>query len=394
MPSPSFDILWAALIAVSVVFIICAGFILTIVFGQRRYIKTQSENLAQLRQAEAKYRSVFENAVEGIFQIGPGGHFLNINPAFAHIFGFDSPEDLMASLEGAAGPLPKSGFRLQNLCSQVTQQASLSNYEMKSRRKDNKTIWICVNAHTVKDVANSASYFEGTVEDITERKIAEGIQRELSKRVLAAQEAERKRVAFELHDSVNQLLSSVRYRLKSDEESGGKRKKIDPKRTEECRVLVEKAIQELRRISRNLRPSSLDDLGLLAAIRTLCDEFSKRTAIAVHIESIKMTQRLAPNLELALFRIVQETLNNIEKHSQATEVELTLTRENSSVHATVTDNGKGFDLKKLENKKQPRGIGMASMKERSSFLGGTVSIDSAPGRGTKVFVSIPVKPDK
>lgn len=400
MPPTSSEILWPTLVAISVIFIVGAVFVLTIYFGQRRYIRSQQIVLARLQneiaertRAEERYRGIFENAVEGIFQLSPEGRFISVNPAFAQIFGFESPERLVEFKAENVVQSLTPGLDFVTLGASSENEGTVRNHEIRSRRMDGKRIWISINSHRVKNSENQWVYYEGTVEDITQRKHAEEVQRNLARYILEAQETERKRVAFDLHDSVNQMLSSVRYRLKSaEEESRGKRQGFW-KRAEESRLLVEKAIQELKRISRNLRPATLDDLGLLAAARTLGVEFTERTGILVRVESSGMIHRLPSDLELALFRIVQEALNNVEKHSQATKVEVAFTLSDSTARATVVDNGKGFNPLRINRGKQ-RGLGLVSMNERASLLGGIVTIESTRRKGTKVGAQIPIKTQK
>lgn len=347
------------------------------------------EEVAERTRAEQRYRGIFDNAIEGIFQAAENGDLITANPALARIFGYRSPEDLMQSVRSNVSQPLLPEFRQRRFWSLLEQHGELINYESNTLRSDHKKIWVSVDIRAVKNPEQATLYYEGTIQDITQRRQAEHLQRELPRRILEAQEAERKRVAFELHDSINQMLSSVRYRLKSAEEKSNGKVRSVWAGAQESRILVEKTIQEIRRISRNLRPSALDDLGLAAAVRTLSDEFVKRTGILLQVDSSRLTRRLPPNVELALFRIVQEALNNIEKHSKATNVQVLLALKRSSAFAMISDDGRGFNRVAVNRKKQ-RGLGLISMSERASILGGTVTIDSDRAKGTKVEVQIPL----
>ena len=353
--------------------------------------RTQAERKA--REAEVKYRGIFENAVEGIFQLAADGHLINANPALASIYGYESPEDLVAMFRSDGNRSLVPDLRQNPYRIILEQEGLLTNHETRALRKDHKKIWISVSIRAVKDAAQKTLYYEGTIQDITERRQAEQLQRELSRRILDAQESERKRVAFELHDSINQMLSSVRYRLKSAEEQSNGNNRSPWAGAQESRILVEKTIQEIRRISRNLRPSALDDLGLAAAVRTLSDEFVKRAGISLKVDSSKLTRRLPPDIELALFRVVQEALNNIEKHSRAKNVDIQLAVSKSTAIAVVIDDGRGFNPVTPYRQKQ-RGLGLSSMKERASLLGGTMTIETAHGKGTSVEARIPLSSQK
>jgi PAS domain S-box-containing protein len=261
MLSTSFDIVWSSVVGISLLFIIGAGFVVSLITGQRRHIKSQQDVLAKLRaevnertRAEEKYRGIFENAVEGIFQLSPQGDLLSSNPAAAHILGFSSISEFEGSPGSNASPFLGGQVGRREFYSRLECQEAIKNHEVETQTKDGKNICVSINAHIVRDAGGKAIYCEGTIEDISSRKENEQLRLDSARRVFEAQEAERKRVAFELHDSISQMLSSVRFRLKSAEEKAHTRKGPSLQSTRESRELVEKTISELRRISRNLRP--------------------------------------------------------------------------------------------------------------------------------------------
>jgi len=148
----------------------------------------------------------------------------------------------------------------------------------------------------------------------------------------------------------------------------------------------------VRRISRNLRPSELADLGLAPAVRSLCSEFGERTGVAVELSINKLPQTIPNDIELNLYRIIQEALGNIEKHSRATHVSLQLGREAAHLRAAIRDNGRGFDPHCPPSKKcKPSGMGLVDMRERAAFVGGHYQLHSAPGSGTEIVVEMPLK---
>jgi PAS domain S-box-containing protein len=225
------------------------------------------------------------------------------------------------------------------------------------------------------------------VTDITERIEAERARQDLSRSILSAQEQERQRVARDLHDSVNQLLSSAQYRLNSSRYSNGPTNgSLRP-----VRELIERAIAEVRLISRNLRPGELDDLGLVAALRSLTHEFRKRTRIAATLKS-SMAACPAPvpkEVELTIYRIAQEALANVEKHSRATSVRIELNCLRTQVLLLICDNGKGFARRPASGTKS--GWGLENMNERATLLGGTFEVTSLPRKGTRIVVRLPLK---
>jgi two-component system NarL family sensor kinase len=159
------------------------------------------------------------------------------------------------------------------------------------------------------------------------------------------------------------------------------------------RLLLDKAVKEVRRISENLRPSELDTLGLLAAARGLCEEFRERTRIDLQFQQTGFPVRLSPEVELTLFRIVQEALTNIERHAQATKVGVELAREDALVTLNIRDNGKGFPAGPSPDGMRKGRMGLIGMRERVAFLGGRFLVDSTLDTGTGIAVRIPLRDD-
>jgi PAS domain S-box-containing protein len=221
------------------------------------------------------------------------------------------------------------------------------------------------------------------ITDIAKHKEAEKMRQVLARSVLTAQEQERQRVARDLHDGVSQLLASAKYRLHSIAAEPG-----SPNANGLAQVLglVERAIGEVLLISRNLRPAELDDLGLAAALRTLAQEFENRSGITARIKNIGHLpgKRFEREIEMTLYRIVQESLNNVEKHSKADRVTLALNTSKEGVIVTIRDNGKGVP----ENRRN--GSGVQNMIERAAMLGGRVEMQSEHGMGTQITAWIPM----
>jgi two-component system NarL family sensor kinase len=228
--------------------------------------------------------------------------------------------------------------------------------------------------------------------DITRRKQAEDQLRSLHRLIVEALETERRRVARDLHDSVNQVLSSVKFRLESVEERLQSRDETAWREALKAQYLLDKAIQEIIRISRNLRPSELDDLGLAPAIRSLCREFAERTGLHITSALDEVPAHCPKEIELALYRIVQEALNNIDKHARARHVALRVTSDGPLLRTSIRDDGVGFDLAALPLRKTgPGGMGLIDMKERATYVGGTCAVTSAPGQGTDILVTLPLQ---
>jgi signal transduction histidine kinase len=210
------------------------------------------------------------------------------------------------------------------------------------------------------------------------------VARDALRRVVAAQEQERRRLARELHDETGQALTSILLGLRTVEEAGGEEEVRAA--VAEVRELVRSTLQDVRRLAVELRPKALDDFGLVAALERLTESFTEQTGIAVGFESLLPAARLTPEIETALYRIVQESLTNIVKHAQAHSVSIVLGRKSDTVSVIVEDDGVGFD----PDRPREGGLGLIGMRERVSLIGGRLTIESRPGAGTTFVAEVPV----
>ena len=232
----------------------------------------------------------------------------------------------------------------------------------------------------------------GIARNVTERKQVEDALRQLPRRIIEAQEAERLRVARDLHDGVNQVLASAKMRLGKVEERIAETNPAGAEILARCEKLLVQALEENRRIAHNLRPSDLDELGFATACRNFCREVETRGNLKLKLSIARMEHRLPPEVELNLFRIVQEAVNNVEKHANAKAVRLRMSRKGEWLVLTVQDDGRGFTRKSPRQpgsqRKRP-GIGLTNMEERATSLGGKCTISSTLVSGTTVTVRIP-----
>ena len=221
--------------------------------------------------------------------------------------------------------------------------------------------------------------------NLRERRLANAKLKKLTQRVFDAQEEERGRVARELHDGISQILVGVRYALDNA------RRRLDRGDGSAHAPLAKgiatlgEAISEVRRISRDLRPGVLDDLGLGPALRMLSEEFGTRTGITVEFSTVVFRNRLDNNAKIALYRIAQEALTNIERHANATHVTIDLRGHNRGATLRITDNGTGFN----RNARTP-GLGLRNMQERMDQLGGTLILRTSPSGGVEIGAIAPL----
>jgi two-component system sensor histidine kinase UhpB len=210
--------------------------------------------------------------------------------------------------------------------------------------------------------------------------------REVAARALAATEEERKRIARELHDGIAQGLAALRIKLRVARTAAEEDARSEL--LEQVSAEMGEAMEELRRIARGLRPPALDMLGLGPAIESHARNIADATGMAMELKLEDIGHRLSPDAELALYRVVQEALSNVARHSGADTFSVRLGARNGHVQAAVEDNGRGFEVGRAMS--DTGGLGLFGMQERASYVGGSVQIDSEPGAGTRVNVLIPV----
>jgi two-component system sensor histidine kinase UhpB len=235
----------------------------------------------------------------------------------------------------------------------------------------------------VEEIDRLASSFHGLLERIEEERRRSG------QLAMRAQEEERRRLARDLHDEVNQALTAILLRLEALAQE------TPPERAPEVvelKRLVNQAMDELLNLARQLRPSALDDHGLVAALETQLKRFSARTGIEARIETTGEPDALADVVQTAIYRVVQEALTNVTRHAGATVVELVLAANGEEVELRVSDDGSGFDPAVLPhaNSLTPgRGLGLIGMAERARLVGGELDVRSAPGGGTTITLRVP-----
>ena len=215
--------------------------------------------------------------------------------------------------------------------------------------------------------------------------LSERVSRDAVRRVVAAQELERARLARELHDETGQALTSILLGLKPLEQAARSDETLAA--VSSVRELVVSTLQDVRRLAVELRPSALDDFGLVSAVERLADTFREQTGMHVDLEARIGDDRLPGEVETALYRIVQEALTNIVKHAEASRVSILLTRKDGSAVAIVEDDGLGFD----PGAAREQGLGLTGMRERVGLVGGRLRIESATGAGATLVAEVPLR---
>jgi PAS domain S-box-containing protein len=358
----------------------------------RRQISECEHVEAALRESEQKYSSLVEDALIGVYVI-KDGIIEFANDKFAAIYGYEKDELIgMPSLK-LAHPDDRALIKIMR-SKRLKGEKVPSEYEIRGIKKNGDTIWVMRSFSLINYKDGPA--ISGIVSDVTKRHKAEEALREsgkelriLSNQLLSAEEKERKRIARELHDGIGQALSAIKFSVENSlRQLGNQADDSELKSLEAVIPLTQKTIEEVRRIVKDLRPSILDDLGILATINWFCREF-KTIYAGIRIErEIEIQEQDIPSpLKTLIYRILQEALNNVAKHSHADLVRLTLVQSDGAIKLRIQDNGDGFDIVKiLSLKPSQRGFGLASMRERAELSGAEFEIKSAVGEGTTIRV--------
>jgi PAS domain S-box-containing protein len=344
-----------------------------------------------LQESESKYKTLTENSLTGIF-IHQNGKLIFVNDKFAEMHGYKPEELLRKSHLLLVHPDQKKNMK--GMASKRLKGKSVpQQYEVQRITKDGKTIWCEMMATLIEYKGKPA--IMGNLIDITERKLAEvAIKqseeqlRNLTTYLQKIGEVERTNIAREIHDELGLGLTVLKIDL------SWLRKRLPENeiplhdKAETMTQLIDKTIQTVKKISTELRPGLLDDLGLAAAIEWQAEEFQKRTGIQCKITIDPKDITFDRDRNTAIYRIFQETLTNVARHAQATEVDVSLRQRDVQLELIVRDNGRGITEKELDN---PRSFGLIGIRERVKIFNGINIIKGIPGKGTTVTVRMPIR---
>ncbi len=329
------------------------------------------------------FRAVFESAPDGIVIVNRQGQIVEVNPCVCKQFGYTA-EELIGELVEILVPESQRGVHGRHRDRFQAESASRSmgaELILVGRRKDGSEFPVEISLSPWK--TNNGGFVIGVIRDQTERSQI----RAFGQASLRAAEEERRRISRELHDDTAQRLAAliVHLRLVELEGVGEHRETL----MQEFREGLQAVAEGVRRIARDLRPPVLEDVGVVAALQAHIRNLSEDQTIRTSLDAGVVDHLLNEDGKLILYRVVQEALSNVVRHSRATMVNVAVHEEGSAVVAVVEDDGDGFDARRVS---AGAGLGLLGMKERAASAGGSVLVESPPGGGTRVQLRIPLQP--
>lgn len=348
----------------------------------------QGVQMYTLEGAEHTYRVLIESMNEGALTLTADKTILYANQSFARM--------VKCPLEQVTG---SSFRRFLSLADQMLlrphmKEASTTGSKMQVmlHAGDGSLLPVQISVREMAKDSSGRVTIGMVVTDMSEVWRNEAQLRALTQRVVQVQETERSRVALELHDNITQQLCAVLFCSQALADSLSSRDSAAKTEALKLRAMLGETAAEVERISHNLRSSVLEHLGLAAVLRDTTTEFAERTGIPVQLDCVKLSERLPADTELALYRIVEEALKNVEQHARARKVRVGLAIESDALSLTIKDDGKGFDYTELKSprRKGQGGLGLLGMRERAGYVGGVLTVKSVRDGGTVIEVRIPV----
>jgi PAS domain S-box-containing protein len=367
-------------------------------------ITKRKQGEAALGESEKRYRLLAENVTDVIWTADLNLRLTYVSPSVKFLRGFTPEEVLGQRLEEILTPAS-----LELACRTLAETVALEKrspdperswtLELEHLCKDGSTVWTESRASFLRDVSGHPVGILGITRDISKRREAEEALKEsearlryLANQLLSAQENERKRLAVELHDELGHALLSLKLHLSSIEKRLLPEQEDLKKEIQSDLEYIQEVIQEVRRLYQDLSPGDVEDLGLTKALRNLINDFAGHFPQITWKVDLADLEGLFPlSVQTIIYRVLQEALTNIGKHSHPENVTVTAGKEGARLRLTIQDDGQGFDVDRVLGT-PGRGVGLAAMKERLNMVGGTFEIHSRAQEGTKLSLTIPTLP--
>jgi PAS domain S-box-containing protein len=349
-----------------------------------------------LRRNEEKYRILVETMNEGLGVKDENGVWTYANDKLCYMLGH---------FQGELVGRPVIDFVDENHRATFEEELAM---QRKGNQKPFELTWTNKNGMEIptivspRPIFSKEGEFKGSfaiITDITEQKQAEEALREsekqlryLSSQLMTIQEQERKRISAELHDELGQALTVMKFRLKAIEKGLTKDQSGIQKDCSDTLHYIDQVIEDVRRLAQDLSPSVLEDLGFSAALRKMVNQFTKHHYLNCSLDVIDIDHLLSPRKHIILYRVFQEALTNIGKHARASQIRISIRRENGGISFLIGDNGKGFSVEEAAARNiSEKGLGLATLSERIRMLGGSLRISSEEGKGTRISFTIPIE---
>ncbi|MCA1567964.1 MAG: PAS domain S-box protein [Acidobacteria bacterium] len=344
---------------------------------------------AALSESEARFRGVFENTTIGLYRTTPDGRILLANPAVLRILRYTSFEELAAcDLQRATHAL---GYSRQEFLERLEREGEIRDLEAAWRKADGSLAFVRESAKVVRGSDETVLYYEGTIEDITERKHAEEALAHVRNRLMTAQEDERRHLSRELHDEAGQSLMAIAMRLQRLENQlrAGQFDRFSAREEiVQLRSIVQATQRDLRRTAHALHPAALEYFGLAKALGGVIKEVCADGHVQCSVDVPEDFPRFTPAVECMIYRIVQEAVTNVLKHANASSISLSATVHDGVAAITLGDDGDGFDV---SDAKAHGGFGLISMRERAEIIGARLDISSSGKTGTMIKLHVPLE---
>jgi len=358
--------------------------------GSQIGITVENVQLYRSQQLIAKqYRDIFENASDAIWVHDLEGNILAANDACRQLTGY--PLEELSSMNSVRLFLERDQECIKDMEGNLLEGEAVDHpCEVKLVKKDGTEVIIELTTNLTTSGSQGTS-IQHIARDVTEQRRMQENMRFYIKEITRAQEEERKRIARELHDDTAQQLIVISHQLEKFVGNNRYLSADDIRLLNGLREQVKDTLQGVRCFSRDLRPSILDDLGLLSVLEWLASDLEGQFGIKADLRVIGTQRRFTPEAELLLFRIIQEAVSNVRRHAEASRVEFTIEFDEGKTRAIIKDNGKGFELPKTLGEFSRSGkLGLAGMEERARLLDGSLIVQSEPGKGTMVIVEAPI----
>ena len=356
-------------------------------------ILTQQRQAEQvLHETEERFRFAFELAPNGMALVGLDGRFVQVNRFLCNLLGYSEKELQGKTFSDISHPAEVAAS-LQGLREMLAGKFPLFELKKRYLTKSGSMVLIQLRTSLVRDYQGRPLYCVSHMQDITERErlfqeVEEGRDRlqHLSRRLVEVQEAERRAIARELHDEIGQELTVLKLNLERSASSSGA---VSQQSLIEAQRRTSQLLKMVRELSLDLRPTMLDDLGLLPALFWQFDRFMAASAVRVQFKHTGLEQRRFPaEIETAVFRIIQEALTNVARHAQTKRVTVRLWANDETLSLQIEDDGIGFPVEPAL--RAGHSSGLSGMRERAALLGGQFTIESVPGSGTNLTARLPL----